>query len=378
VVNKKIPLTFIAAVCALASGCSMFHQKPPGSRLDYKTAKTLKSLEVPPDMTQPTGNGEMVLPQTGNVTLSQAEAQMKGQETADTGTQQVLPGVPGVTVMRDGKFRWLRIDESPDKVWATVQRFWSQNGFKLKVDKPRIGIMETQWAENRADIPGGIVRGLIEKVFKNAYSSDTRDKFRVRLEPTDDRKATNLYLTQYGVEQVQVNEEQLKWVPRPSDPELANGMLNRIMEFMGVGKQKAKAMIANAKAPPEPAVHLTHDATGQPVLTVADSFERTWRRVGIALDQTGMVVEDRNRSQGIYYVRQENLAAEVSGSSKSSGWFSHLFSSKEKSAQNGKRFQIQVAGDSQQSSVLVMDNNGKPDSVEHATTVLDKLRKLLQ
>ena len=40
-----------------------------------------------------------------------------------------------------------------------------------------------------------------------------------------------------------------------------------------------------------------------PTLQVDDGFDRAWRRVGIALDRSGFTVEDRDRGQGLYFVR---------------------------------------------------------------------------
>ena len=41
-------------------------------------------------------------------------------------------------------------------------------------------------------------------------------------------------------------------------------------------------------------------------LVVDDSFDRAWRRVGLALDRTGFTVVDRDRSKGLYFVRYAN------------------------------------------------------------------------
>ena len=45
------------------------------------------------------------------------------------------------------------------------------------------------------------------------------------------------------------------------------------------------------------------DGQPTPTLQVDDGFDRAWRRVGIALDRSGFTVEDRDRAQGLYFVR---------------------------------------------------------------------------
>ena len=54
--------------------------------------------------------------------------------------------------------------------------------------------METDWSENRADIPQGFIRKAIGKVMDSVYSAATRDKYRVRLERGADG-STEIYLT---------------------------------------------------------------------------------------------------------------------------------------------------------------------------------------
>ncbi len=38
-----------------------------------------------------------------------------------------------------------------------------------------------------------------------------------------------------------------------------------------------------------------------------DPYDRAWRRLALALDIIGFVTEDRNRSEGIFYVKYNNL-----------------------------------------------------------------------
>jgi hypothetical protein len=64
---------------------------------------------------------------------------------------------------------------------------------------------------------------------------------------------------------------------------------------------------------------------------VDEGFDRAWRRVGLALDRAGFTVEDRDRTQGIYFVRYINDATETKG------FFSKLFSWGSSSEEEKKR-----------------------------------------
>ena len=102
----------------------------------------------------------------------------------------------------------------------------SYYGFLLKREDPQTGIMETDWAENRADIPKGVIRDMIGKVFDQLYSAATRDKFRVRLERGQQPGTTEVYVTHFGAEEVEAGGSNpasqigTVWQPRPREPEL--------------------------------------------------------------------------------------------------------------------------------------------------------------
>ena len=125
-------------------------------------------------------------------------------------------------------------------------RFWISNGFALKRDDPTIGIMETDWVENRADIPQDGVRALLKKYLDILYSAPTRDKFRTRLERTADGKRTEVYLSHSGVEEVAAGGTSASstniyiWQRRPPNPELEAEMLNRLTVYLGASEKRAE------------------------------------------------------------------------------------------------------------------------------------------
>jgi outer membrane protein assembly factor BamC len=374
VLKKNLLLAALAASVALA-GCSsgsIFSKDDPQGP-DYKRSTSTKSLAVPPDLTNPQVSDGMEIPSLG------AEASADGvQQTAGEQSGRILPKSNKIRVEGQGNVRWLVVDMPPEKLWPKLVRFWQeQQGLTLKLNEPRIGIMETQWAENRSDIPQDFIRGLISKLFANAYSADTRDKFRTRMERGANPGTTEVYVTHYGVEEVNRGEDQVVWQPRESDPELADEMLHRMLVFLGVGEARAKQM-ANGK----PSVVMTTkaklvaDDTGRQVLEVDDAFARAWRLVGIALDRTGLVVEDRNRSSGTYFVRSEDLLADAD--KKSKGFFASLFSSDDESGKaRGPRYRIVLHGRGDVTEVLVQDNAGERLADGDARKVLTTLKDQL-
>jgi outer membrane protein assembly factor BamC len=359
----RVFLLMLAGLVAL-SGCSTFESKG----VDYKSAKTrdTNTLEVPPDLVAPTGDNRYVMPDTGATTYS---AYSKTIEENKPGVDQgVLPQEKSVHLERAGSERWLVVNESPDKVWEVLKDFWQGQGFTLAVESKPTGVMETDWAENRAKIPQDFIRNTLGKVFDDLYSTPYRDKFRTRIEKASD--GTEIYISHRGMQEIYTSEghDQTKWEPSPPDPGLEAIMLERLMQRFGVDQAKAKTMLASQ--PAEVRAHIVN-AGSMPSLQMDDAFDRAWRRVGLALDRVGFAVEDRDRAKGVYYVRY--IDPEVDSASKNGGWLSKLEFWKSSKKPNSPQLQIVVAETGDKSSVTVEAEKGK--TVDPATR--DRIIKLL-
>lgn len=356
--TRGLLLTLCCLSLAACSGGS-------NSRIDYKEAKTLPSLEVPPDLSTPIDTGVENVPQQGAV------AGVPGT----TGTR-VLPMGEGVRIARDGSTRWLVVDAAPQALWPRLRDFWATLGLEVKLDAPGIAIMETEWAENRADAPGGFLTGLVKKVFKNAYSADTRDKYRLRLEPRDDG-GSELFITHYGLKEVVAAQAsdgivETVWQVRPSDPELANEILNRLILHLGGSEELARTVLEPTAEQRPPRSRIVDD-----VIVLEEGFSRAWRLTGLALDRIGLVVDDRNRSEGIFYVSRVNQL-EDAGVGESGGWFGGLFSSDDAQAKRLEKVEVHLSGDDTTSRIRLRDEQGVALTSEQALPILQRLQESLR
>lgn len=356
-------VAIVATVCLLFAGCAT----ESGRKAEYKRATTLPPLEVPPDLTAPELQGAMDLPQSYLAHVAQG---------GDAAAAQVLPLQENVRVLRDGNMRWLQVDAAPEQLWAKLREFWQQQGLEVRRDEPHLGIMETQWAENKADVPGDWIQSMVSRVFKNAYTAPTRDKFRLRVERGSAPNSTEIFIAHYGVEEVQrgqnVESYDTIWQNRPSDPELVAEMLNRLMVHFGTPQARAEAQLA-AAAPAVPAARSRLEAD---TLVVNESFPRAWRRVGIALDRLGLVVEDRDRSAGLYYIRAVDQIDDA-GKSKP-GFFSGLFSSKDAAAAQAAPARIHLQDGGETTRVTVQNADGARDVSAAAVKILQQLETELR
>ena len=289
---------------ALLAGCSM-PEVLQGEKIKYKGAGKLPPLEIPPDLTSPSRDDRYAVPDIntqGSATLSTYNAERGG--TARAGSTELLPNVAKVRIERAGGQRWLVVPESPEKVWPAVREFWQGLGFLVKTELPEAGVMETDWAENRAKIADDPIRNLLGKVIDQVYSTGERDKFRTRLERGTEPGTTEIYISHRGMVEVYKTEgrDTTVWQPRPADAELEAEFLRRLMVRFGVEDTRAKAQLASSDVKTERA-RLVRSGTGAGKLELTESFDRAWRRVGLALDRVGFTVEDRDRSKGYYFVR---------------------------------------------------------------------------
>ncbi|MEK7875420.1 MAG: outer membrane protein assembly factor BamC, partial [Pseudomonadota bacterium] len=255
-------------------------------------------------------------------------------------------------------------------------QFWQETGFIINSENTDAGVMETDWAENRAKVPDGAIRGFLGKLLDTVYSTSERDKFRTRLERGAEPGMTEIYISHRGMEEVYVsaNDNQTKWQPRPPDPELEAEMLRRLMARFGVQQERAKVEVAAAQAPARATLL---KGKGGGTLSVNDQFDRAWRRVGLALDRVGFTVEDRDRSKGLYFVRYVDPDAD-NRTAQSKGFLAKLnpFTSKQKPS--GERFGIHVKDGDSVSQVSVLDKDGKQEKSETANRILSLLYEQLK
>lgn len=365
---RLLPLFLMVAMTA--SGCGMIESK----KIDYKSAGKLPTLEVPPDLTAPTGDNRYAIPDTqgsGTATLSTYSQERK---TAPSGAQTLLPTQDKARIERSGSQRWLVVQASPQQVWPVIKDFWQETGFIVNLESPETGLMETDWAENRAKIPQDAIRNTLGKLIDSLYSTAERDKFRTRIEAGKD--GTEIYLSHRGMMEVYATEgkDQTKWQPRPSDPELEAEMLRRLMLRFGVEENRAQTLLAKQQAPEQ--ARIVKEAGG-PALEMDESFDRAWRRVGLALDRVGFAVEDRDRSKGVYFVRY--IDPEIDNASKQDeGIFAKFAFWSSKKEQASPQLRIEVIDAGEKSRVNVTGADGKPADANTQNRIINLLHKELK
>ena len=378
------------AALALVAGCSGWGSKTE----DYKGAQarsSTKPLELPPDLSAPSMDDRYSVPDPRAVTSYSSYSQKPGpQGEPQTATQAgVLPRFDNVHIERAGEQRWLVVKGEPEKVWPVVREFWIDNGYNLLKEEPQLGVMETDWMEERSRIPQDWIRRTIGKFMEGLYSYPRRDKFRTRLDRGVEPGTTEIFISNRNVEEVYSSSTQDRtyWQGRPADASLEGEMLSRLMFKLGGGDTRVTTASAplpgrrgatpvSAQEPPRNAV-LQNSGAGP--LVVNDSFDRAWRRVGPALDRVGFTVEDRDRSKGVFYVRYVDPEADLSATQQKTSWVDKLmfWKAPPKAGQPSYRIHVADAG-ANASQVVVQDKAGAAENSSTGKKILGLLYEQLK
>jgi len=315
----------LISICvALAiSGCSS--QKD----IFYKHQPSGQPLEVPPDMTAIDETNTFEIPQVSQVTMK----------------KHVLENGAAVTLKKDGKLRWIEVDASPDVVWEEVKDFWLSNNVKISWENQKYGIMETAW-------------------LKNYDSKYDRDRFRVRIEGVSKNK-TDIYLTHRGKQQTFVDGEMIDgWASTYNDPELEIEVLDQMLSYMGLDKERKTKLLQDARK--VQAIASLDVKSSNPHILISDNFNRSWRLCIEAVDRAGHVITVKNKAQGWFELR---LVDEGKASDFVPGF---ALSDKKRDV-----LRIQLKADKGSTRVYVVNDEGQQDQSRQAREFLRQLNEYL-
>ena len=374
---KYIKPLILTLTIVSVTACSGSKKDTP--KLDYQSQNNkIVSLEVPPDLRDPRNGDLYTLPQ--GTTASPNAMQQKSTN------KPVLATVKNVHIERRGTQRWLVVnDKKAAEIWPLLRAFWQESGFTIYSEEPQAGLMETDWAENRAKLPNQGLRKLFDKVgLGGVYTTSERDKFLVRME-RNQNNGVDIFFTHKGLEEVfdSKKEENTIWQPRANDPNLEAAFLARFMQYLGVDEAIAQEQVAEKNDSMQGTQFAKLDGNR---LIVYGAAERNVNRIGSALDRIGLTVQQFVSERGMFVVRpapsESEALEQAADKNKKTGMFSRLFSKGKKTAQaeTMQAAQMFVAleelGNGQR--IILLDQMGKPYTGENAQKWLNDLYRELR
>jgi outer membrane protein assembly factor BamC len=359
--------------CTALGACTTVDEK---RKVDYKNARALPPLEVPPDLTALPETNSPVASAPAAATFSNFATDRGPAPVATEAQTAVLPRIANARIERDSQMRWLVVQASPEALWPRVREFILNTGLIVERENPAAGILETDWRENRPRV-GSAGQLFVTRWLGTLFSTGMRDRFRIRLERGFQPGTTEIYVAHQGMEEIVVGAGPdkdaggSKWQPRATDPDLEIELMRQLMVALGQTEEQAAAVVAQAPAAPPERAQLARRGDSF-MLQLDDSLDRAWRRVGLSLDRVGFTVEDRDRSKGVYYVRY----LDPDKGTSEPGWFSRLFGAEEKKPE--ERYQIQLQSADAGTHVIVRNQDGATEFGTTSERILSLLYQQLK
>lgn len=376
--HRHVTRTAIAVATGLAvGGCSAWGGGDRQTGPEYEAVQHTETLEIPPDMISPDTERAYRIPDAPGERVSARDLQTDApaRHARQPGQTGVLPESAQVQLQREGQTRWLRINAEPEELWDRLRAFWDNQNLPLARSEPGIGIMETEWAEDRAGIPIRGSQGFLAGILSNVYDATTRDMYRLRLERADDGGSL-VYITHRGASE-EPEGDMWRWTVRPSDPELEAEMLNRLLTYLTTGEVDRSGLRAPETIAERPRDIQLTEHEGRPVLTLSGDFEPTWRRLGHTLDHAGLLVDEHDRGTGTYHVTYRPEVGHERDSD-GGGFFARLFGRGDELRAN-ERFQVRLIDlGEQQLRIHAYDMDGDDLRDRDSRFVLELLQQQLR
>lgn len=367
---RRFPVLGLLAVCLLAVAACSNTKKEDAA---YKHSKALPPLEVPPDLISPAKDASTAIPEllpaasvpAGTAPPSTTGAAPMLAATPETGAAPaVAPPPPSVGaetalhIEKQGALRWLVVPAPVAQVQQRAKDFLVQKGFSFAKEDAAAGTLETEWRGGEEQAAGDDLDA--------ALKSGLRDKFKLRIETGRVAGTSEVTVTHLGLQRV-VSNGQSEWQPRASDPMLEADLLEQLRAFL---QNEGTAPVASDL--PAVKAKIATDTEGVSTMTLNEDFDRAWRRVGLALGRGGFVVEDRNRSDGIYLIRLGTAFKEDA----KAGFVARLFGSNAGDPNEKYRVYVKDKGDA--SAVTVQHPGGGPVHTSIGARILDRLKEKME
>jgi len=278
-------------------------------KINYYSDKSVTSLEIPPDLTSPSYENSFRLNDYVN-NVDSNTINLTNKESETVSNEKILNIKSDISVMKSGSRRWLVVDKDPDLIWDLSKQFLKEKGFVIKKIDKKIGVMETDYLENKPVIPGkslGVIRSLFASSIDNvSYTLPSVDKYKIRIEPIESGSKSEVHLSISSMKEVVNNSgnvESTIWQEKEKDVSLETEMLYLLMVYLGGESAEAREKIINAKETEKIIVTLSNSFNGYKKLTFKQNILDTWDNLAWALLELNIQVEDKDIKEKAFYIK---------------------------------------------------------------------------
>lgn len=330
--RKLIGLPILALIICSCSFKPLTDKFNEVTAPDYVNSSKAEKLQIPPDLSEYETSNSYNVP--GAAT---SYTDFENQRNRKIEKVELLKEPDGIKLVKSGNFRWLIVNKSPDKIWPHLEDFWYEQGFNMKKMNRRLGVMETEWTAPENIEEELSIGDTMDVWLASLTGSDEKTKFRTRLEKGSQANSTEIFIshrkregvssagieaikraregtydpsTAYSIPEYKSDDEP-KEATLPGDTKLTEvdvevnaEIMRRLLVFLGMQDLDAKKTVEKPLVISK--AEMVNDDDGS-LIKLKEPFDRSWRRVSIALDMIGFLTEDRDRSKGLYYVTYTDL-----------------------------------------------------------------------
>ena len=243
-------------------------------------------------------------------------------------------GDSSVQLRRLGELMWVYVETLPSTSWPISKSYWDTSSYKVINDDPATGEI--------------------------AINFDESTKLKMKIEHGIKEASTEIFLVQVD----KTSNEIL------SNPELIQTELSNLVNYFAdsVGQFSGTSLAAQNLNEMKKAKIFVDN--GQTVIELDLNFDRAWSSVTKAIDSANIIANDKDRSNGIFYVSYESEEEE--------GFFSFLNFGRSKSRNatvfGDAQFEVKISEKNNKTYVRAYSKDGK---IEEAEELISKINESL-
>lgn len=308
--NYLLNVLLLLSLLTLLAGCETLSSD---DEIDYRKSEITPTLEIPPDLISRSTDANLTLPGS---TVGTAENSGRYIETGNLNVEaRTLPVVDNIKLEGQGDLHWIKVPEKAGKAFQLIRNFWAEQGFRLQLDEPALGLMETEWLSSRSGKDS-----FFAAIFESLAGAGSQDQYVTRFERADNDTATLIFLAHRRQEQVIEDPDKKSvivetrrtqgWQFVPADPNKEYAMLSRMMIYLGMQDETVKAELNKIGLFAARASIQYNEDDDETYLLVNQGFEQTWNRILHRLDRLSVPVSDKDKSSndGTITIQQSALA----------------------------------------------------------------------
>ncbi len=295
----KLRVAVIAMTSAL-SACSMLpdlSETFPDRSKYYLEAREMAELKLPEGMTRSSLNDLYVLPDAVDGPLMAEEDQLMPKPLVASDAEQFVR-----VQALDGE-SWIVMELSTGQAWPRVRAFFEGNRLPLQQVDGQAGVLETNWLTSKTD-PSVV------------------ERYQIAVQPGVQPATAEIHVQQKASSRDDMETIVLDWDTVSDASERERWMVMELANYLVQDSSSASVSLLAQGISEASRVKVVEEAGMPAFIELQLGFDRAWAAMTLALKKTQFEVDDRNRSQGRYFMTYKPVASEEDGQS---GFWSSLF-----------------------------------------------------